>query len=150
VRDLTHRILLIAGTTLLGAAVIYGAPSTPVWPGSAAPVRLASAADIAPIVAPVRVVLKRKSTHHTDSVKPNGASCPGANTLPAIPPANDDAGQSAAQNSPATAIPKGKLAVPCPPTGSDAQADIARGHAIATPEPLNSKQLIAPAPKTPG
>ena len=144
---LTHRILLVAGTTLLGVAVIYGAPPTPVWPESWQ-VRTASAADFSSVVAPLRVAMKRKSAHRTDTIKPNGASCPGAVTAPLIPPASNQSSESTVQNSPAAPPPGGTIASSCPATKGDARADIARGHALATPEPLNSKQLIGP--KAPG
>lgn len=147
-RDLSHRILLVAGTTVLGMVVIYGPPSTPVWPESGR-VRMAFAGDIPAVVAPLRVALKRKSVHHTDTVKPNGASCPGADTAPLIAAASNGSSESAAQNSPA-APARGNIASSCPATKGDARADIARGHALAKPEPLNSKQLIAPAPKSRG
>ena len=140
-RDLANRILFLAGTTLLAAAVIYGAPSTPAWPDPThgrVSVRVASAVDLLAVVAPVRAALKRKSAHHTDTVEPNGASCP--DTMPLSPPSSDAP----------VPMPNGKVASPCPAAGSDAQSDIARGPALATPEPLNSKQLIAPRAKTPG
>ena len=142
-RDLTHRILFLAGTTLLAAAILYGAPSTSAWPdpGIATPVRVASAADLLAVVAPVRGAVNRNAARNTDTVRPNAASCPGANTSSLLPPASDST-ENPGQNAPAN----GKFST-CPNAGSDAQTDIARGQGLAKPEPLNSKQLIAPSPK---
>jgi len=143
VRDLAHRMLFLAGTTLLAAAVIYGAPSTSAWPDplATARVRVASTADTADLLA-IAASIDRKSRRPTDSVKPNGAGCPGANTASL----NDQPTENIQNSAPAN----GNAASPCRAPASDAQTDIARGQGLATPEPLNSKQLIAPRAKSRG
>lgn len=86
-------------------------------------------------------------THHrpTATVAPNGTSCPSPNTQPTIPPLGKPAiaPDTAHDNSPVIApniVGNGA----CPPTGSDAATNIARGNALAKPEPLNSPTLIVP------
>jgi hypothetical protein len=147
VRDLTHRILFLAGTALLAAAILYGAPSTSTWPdpGITTPVRVASAADLLAVVVPVRAAMNRNAARNTDTVKPNAAGCPDANTSSLLPPASDLAENPEQNSAPAN----GKFST-CPNAASDAQTDIARGQGLAKPEPFNSKQLIAPTPKSRG
>lgn len=86
-------------------------------------------------------------SHHrpTATVVPNGTSCPLQNTQPEIPPDGKTAimPDSAHGSAPATApIITGNTI--CRPTGSDAATNIARGNALAKPEPLNSPTLITP------
>jgi hypothetical protein len=134
-------------------AVVYGAPSTPEWPDPAlghAPVRIAAGTDLLAVVTPIRAALNLTSRHRTDTVKPNGASCPGADTAPLLPSQGIGSADNSVQNAQPPAVPNGKVASPCPATGSDARTDIVRGPALATPEPLNSKHLIAPREKMPG
>lgn len=82
--------------------------------------------------------------HHrpTATVVPG---CPSPNTQAAIPPLGKPniAPDIAQDGAPVTApITAGNST--CPATGSDAQTNIARGHALAKPEPLNSPTLITP------
>lgn len=89
-----------------------------------------------------------KGSHHvsTATVSPNGTSCPSANTQPTIPPLGTPAitPDNVHDTAPATApIIAGNST--CPVTGSDAETNIARGKALAKPEPLNSPSLITPA-----
>jgi hypothetical protein len=149
VRDFTHRILSLAGTTLLAAAVIYGAPSTPAHVEHD-PVRVAAATDLLAVVTPIRAALKLTSRHRSDTVKPNGASCPGADSAPLLPSPGIGSAENSVQNAQPPVVPNGKVASPCPASGNDARTDIVRGPALATPEPLNSKHLIAPREKMPG
>ena len=152
-RDFTHRILFLAGTTLLAAAVIYGAPATPAWPDlnvEHRAARVAVATDLLAVVTPIRAALKLTSRHRTDTVKPNGASCPDADTAPLLPSQGIGSAENSAPNAQPPAVSNGKVASPCPAVGSDARTDIVHGPGLATPEPLNSKRLIAPREKMPG
>lgn len=81
----------------------------------------------------------------TATVAPNGTSCPSPNTQATVPPLGRPAiaPDTAHDNSPAAA-PNIAANPTCPATGSDAETNIARGHALAKPEPLNSPTLIAP------
>ena len=110
----------------------------------------ASATDLLAVVTPIRDALDLTSRHRNDTVKPNGASCPGADNASVLPSQGIGSKENSVQNAPTPAVPNGKLASPCPATGSDARTDIVRGPALATPEPLNSKHLIAPREKMPG
>lgn len=87
------------------------------------------------------------TSHHrpTATVAPNGTSCPSQSTQPEIPPDGKTAiiPDNAHGSAPATApIITGNTI--CRPTGSDAATNIARGNALAKPEPLNSPTLITP------
>ena len=81
----------------------------------------------------------------TATVAPNGTSCPSPNTQATIPPLGKPAipPGTAPDNTPAGA-PKIVDNTTCRATGSDAETNIARGNALAKPEPLNSPTLIAP------
>lgn len=84
--------------------------------------------------------------HHrpTATVEPNGTSCPIQSTPPTISPGK---GAAAAENSHDNAIPRGPVITGntvCSATDGDAATNIARGNALAKPEPLNSLTLITP------
>lgn len=84
--------------------------------------------------------------HHrpTATVEPNGTSCPIQSTPPTISPGK---GAAAAENSHDNAIPPGPVITGntvCSATDGDAATNIARGNALAKPEPLNSPTLITP------
>lgn len=98
-------------------------------------------------VTAVSAATAAEPSHHrsTASVVPNGTSCPSSNTQATIPPVGRGAVlPDTAHDSAQAGAPNIVGSATCPPTASDAQTNIARGNALAKPEPLNSPTLITP------
>ena len=89
--------------------------------------------------------LHRWHIRRSETVRPDGSSCPEAIGAPMVPPVVN---QPATTSGKPAVIPPGNhdanATSPCPSSAGVARTDVARGPSLAKPEPLNAPQLMVP------